>query len=878
MLPTVRFSSGLVFLLFLFAPTGDAVHTSDASNGSNNTLAQPRTAVYRDSMCVRTSLFAPRIGYGNYAEEGNWPWHGALFFGRDYQCGCTLINEWFVLTAAHCMFNPETQIRVNLRLFSVSLGLLWLDRYESNARRYNLTAAKIHPLFVQSSHKHDLALLQLFSKAEISDFIRPIDVDYSEPPWIDRLAGYHGTVVGWGFTELDVVSNVLMVTQMPIVRYTDCIESKPELFGQLIYEGMYCAGAQNGTSVCNGDSGGGMYVYQKNCWLLRGIVSFSATRNNTNLCDLSGLAGFVNVPYYGKWIQQQLADHERNLASQENSLQMMDPVTALPVTRVAKSQEIVQHPLNSSTPEGIPVENLPPECLQYYSDVMYAERSSSVSLHCEHNSSEQIQFIRWYRKGPHNRIIDLSFELEFRTDPVHDILTIRQLESHHSGRYYCLVQYSDRNITKSKILAVTGAIPRFNSRMEPSHLKYQLSPRPEYLNLVIVFQAERNDGIIFHKESECDEQFVTVSLVDGRPVLQFRSSEGIVERVTDANVTVHLGQWHKLHLYSLRDRAYFSLDNRLLALFQMPAPRSDCLKQDIYLGSGGENSSGFEGCISKLMLNDQPIDLWKEVVSKRNVTQCNACSTNRCFNEGVCVETRAGFDCLCKVGYVGKLCSQKGQSCNESSCNGYGFCEDHETGFRCFCSAARSGEHCEYENHLGQQAISFNLYGFAQYRIKIQKGFILQFNFTPKTIEKSLVSYLTEESQVIAGFLALSIVDGRLELRFAASFELQPTVLKSSIVLKESSWHTVTVGCGSVFVYFYVDNEPEQSKSISGSLFPTDREYLLYLGGLDRHSIVSRCPDVERGFHGCIEKLKVSDETVNLTNDFINANNIKNCE
>lgn len=73
-----------------------------------------------------------------------------------------------------------------------------------------------------------------------------------------------------------------------------------------------------GINVCNGDSGGGMYIFQNNSWYLRGIVSFSALRDGTNLCDLYSYAAFTNVPHYVSWIQSQLQEHQQKILEESN--------------------------------------------------------------------------------------------------------------------------------------------------------------------------------------------------------------------------------------------------------------------------------------------------------------------------------------------------------------------------------------------------------------------------------------------------------------------------------------------------------------------------------------------------------------------------------
>jgi secreted trypsin-like serine protease len=63
-----------------------------------------------------------------------------------------------------------------------------------------------------------------------------------------------------------------------------------------------------GSSVCNGDSGGGM-VFPKQqsdgtqMWMLRGIVSHSKKRDGyANICDTKSYIVFTDVAPYLNWV------------------------------------------------------------------------------------------------------------------------------------------------------------------------------------------------------------------------------------------------------------------------------------------------------------------------------------------------------------------------------------------------------------------------------------------------------------------------------------------------------------------------------------------------------------------------------------------------
>lgn len=59
-----------------------------------------------------------------------------------------------------------------------------------------------------------------------------------------------------------------------------------------------------GTSVCNGDSGGGMVFSLSGTWYLRGVVSTAVGRKDINLCDTTHFVIFGDVAKHLNWIQQ----------------------------------------------------------------------------------------------------------------------------------------------------------------------------------------------------------------------------------------------------------------------------------------------------------------------------------------------------------------------------------------------------------------------------------------------------------------------------------------------------------------------------------------------------------------------------------------------
>lgn len=75
---------------------------------------------------------------------------------------------------------------------------------------------------------------------------------------------------------------------------------------------MFCFIPCTGSSVCNGDSGGGM-VFPRNSsdgsvsWMLRGVVSLSKPKGpNQPMCDPTNFVVFTDAAKYLDWIQNHI--------------------------------------------------------------------------------------------------------------------------------------------------------------------------------------------------------------------------------------------------------------------------------------------------------------------------------------------------------------------------------------------------------------------------------------------------------------------------------------------------------------------------------------------------------------------------------------------
>uniref|UniRef100_UPI00398EC7EE trypsin-3-like isoform X2 n=1 Tax=Pristiophorus japonicus TaxID=55135 RepID=UPI00398EC7EE len=183
------------------------------------------------------------------------PWQ--VYFTTDGHrwCGGSLIDEWWVLSAAHC--EADTLV--------AHIGEH--NTYVDEGSEQHIVASKViaHPAYNPRSIDNDIMLVKLSAAAQFNGYIRPIQLSTSCP-----FAGTQCLVSGWG----NLLNNGgvqypadLQCLDLPVLPENTCQEAYPGL----ISRNMVCAGfLEGGKDSCQGDSGGPMVCDGR----LEGIVSW----------------------------------------------------------------------------------------------------------------------------------------------------------------------------------------------------------------------------------------------------------------------------------------------------------------------------------------------------------------------------------------------------------------------------------------------------------------------------------------------------------------------------------------------------------------------------------------------------------------------------
>ncbi|XP_037545123.1 trypsin-2-like [Nematolebias whitei] len=240
-------------------------------------------------VCGSAPLNSKIVG-GQPAAAGAWPWQATLDI-RGALCGGSLINNQWVLSAAHC-FSSTSTLSVN-----VYLGKERMQGLNPNQVVRTVSQIIKHPNYNVNTFDNDLALVKLSSTVTFTNYIMPVCLAAKGS---DFPKGLDCWVVGFGTTS-SVISNTLQEVDIPIVSNSDCSKAyKPT--GITITSNMICAGlTKGGKDSCQGDSGGPLVTINSTRWVQAGVVSFGIG------CGEPKYPGvYAQVSKYQSWISSQV--------------------------------------------------------------------------------------------------------------------------------------------------------------------------------------------------------------------------------------------------------------------------------------------------------------------------------------------------------------------------------------------------------------------------------------------------------------------------------------------------------------------------------------------------------------------------------------------
>jgi secreted trypsin-like serine protease len=225
---------------------------------------------------------------GTVVDEADYPWLVHLrwdraYFFDQYWCGATLLDEYWLLTAAHC-----------------------LDRdlfFEIDGQRFDVVEQIRHPDYDWSEggdSEHDIGLIRLDQAVQLEPL--PLNVDAAFPRSVPLLEASaedaNSTALGWGATEegQGYEERDLHAVDLPIVTQESCVAAYSADF---VFPGDVCAGyPEGGKDACQGDSGGPLIADS-----IAGVVQVGVVSRGEGCARALAPGVYARVSAYGDWIR-----------------------------------------------------------------------------------------------------------------------------------------------------------------------------------------------------------------------------------------------------------------------------------------------------------------------------------------------------------------------------------------------------------------------------------------------------------------------------------------------------------------------------------------------------------------------------------------------
>ncbi|KAG8041997.1 hypothetical protein G9C98_007305, partial [Cotesia typhae] len=231
--------------------------------------------------------FHARIINGSDVQAGEIPYQVSLqyvFIANFHFCGGSVLNEKYVITAAHCV---ESKSAEQIKVIAATTNLK-----KPNSTHF-VAEITVHEKYNSSdSWKNDIALIKIKGRFEISAVLKfvPLPIPNQDIP-----AESVAVISGWGtLQEGGKTPVVLQKTEVFIASQSYCKQVHTDA-GSNIHETHICAyDPVHETGPCNGDSGGPLMVDNKLVGLASWVRGCASTMYPTV---------YTRVPSFLDWIE-----------------------------------------------------------------------------------------------------------------------------------------------------------------------------------------------------------------------------------------------------------------------------------------------------------------------------------------------------------------------------------------------------------------------------------------------------------------------------------------------------------------------------------------------------------------------------------------------
>jgi plasminogen len=245
-----------------------------------------------------------KIINGEDAFPNSWPWMISLRTKQNnlflHLCGGSILDETTILTAAHCISEPEPSL-------FVVVGAHEYDGPFDNHSIYSISKAYIHPNYDENEIRNDISILKLNRPISFSNKVYPVCLPSSSNMSI--IYEKKVVVIGWGLVtepENETISpSVLQKALLKVINNSSVcsvVSNYNPSENYCLIEDMLSPD----TNICNGDSGGPMLYFDGEKWIVFGVASFVVkllNGQNSTRCSARNPSFYASVPVFLNYIK-----------------------------------------------------------------------------------------------------------------------------------------------------------------------------------------------------------------------------------------------------------------------------------------------------------------------------------------------------------------------------------------------------------------------------------------------------------------------------------------------------------------------------------------------------------------------------------------------